>query len=44
LICQIISGDKYKLWGAHCATFSIVPLLHPLRSKYSPEHPVLKHP
>jgi hypothetical protein len=28
----------------HCATFSILPYFIPLKSKYSPQHPVLKHP
>jgi hypothetical protein len=26
----------------HCAVFSILPPLFPLRSKYSPQHPVLR--
>jgi hypothetical protein len=28
----------------HCATASIIRYFIPLRSKYSPQHPVLKHP
>jgi hypothetical protein len=29
LICPMMSGDEYKLWSSHFATFSIFSLRHP---------------
>jgi len=41
LITLIIRGEVYKLLSSSLCSFPI-PL--PLRSKYSPQHPVLRHP
>jgi hypothetical protein len=45
LITLIIFGEAYKLLGSFIMQSSPAsrPLI-PLRSKYSPQHPVLKHP
>jgi hypothetical protein len=40
MIIFIMSGEKYKLWSGVLSNL----LLIPLRSKYSPQHPVLKYP
>jgi hypothetical protein len=40
LIIIIMFGEEYKLWSFSLCSFLQVPLW----SKYSPQHPVLKHP
>jgi len=40
-ITRTFFGEAYKL---QCAVFSSLQPLSPLRSKYSPQHPLLKYP
>jgi hypothetical protein len=45
LIMLIILGEEYESCSSLLCSFLHPPItLFPLRSKYSPQHPVLKHP
>jgi hypothetical protein len=41
-ITQIIFGDEFGSWSSSCEVFSTPLYLVPLRSKYPPQHPILK--
>jgi hypothetical protein len=43
LTCLMISGYEYKLWSSSLCNFLHLHLI-PLRSKYSSQNPVHKHP
>jgi hypothetical protein len=45
LFIRIIFGEQYiSLSSLLCSFFSLPCYLVPLRPKYSPQHPILKHP
>jgi len=46
LITLVMFGKVYKLWAPHYAVISAAShhFLLSLMSKYSPKHPILKHP
>jgi len=44
LIIQIIFGDKYRSLSFSLYSFLQSPVILSLRPKYSPQHPMLKHP
>ena len=44
-ISRRIYGEQYRSWTSALCKFSPLPCyLVPLRPKYSPQHPILKHP
>jgi hypothetical protein len=44
-ITRTIVGEKYRLWRFSLWSFLRSPVnLVPLKNKYSPQHPILKHP
>jgi hypothetical protein len=44
LITQIMFGEEYKSFSSSFVVFFTPLLPHPSRPKYSPQHPILKHP
>jgi hypothetical protein len=44
LIILIIRGEEYKSWSLLYAVFATFHHCTTLWSKYSPQHPILKHP
>jgi len=45
LIAQKILDEEHRSLSSSLCSFLSTPLLpHPLRPKYSPQHPILKHP
>ena len=44
LITRTILGKQYRSLSSSLCSFLHSPVLIPLRPKYSPQHPILKHP